>query len=82
MTADRRHRSEDTQPELPLRRTDIDPDDLSGREWRLDERTRMIGRQGVAAARARLGRAGAGGATGTGPRNRPGNDHGPTGRAA
>jgi hypothetical protein len=63
MTSDRRHRSRPTQPQLPLAAPedngagpDQDPTGRSGgdEQWRLDEQTRRIGRQGIAAARARL----------------------------
>jgi hypothetical protein len=63
MTSDRRHRSRPSQPQLPLvgpedngPGLDRDPSRASSRDeqWRLDEQTRQIGRQGIAAARARL----------------------------
>jgi hypothetical protein len=74
MTTDRRHRSYTIQPQLPLPAAGDDPaigpasdhDD----EWRLDDQTRLIGRRGIAEARARLEearRAPAGGAA-AGPR--------------
>jgi hypothetical protein len=74
MTTDRRHRSYTIQPQLPLPAPDDDPaigpapdhDD----DWRLDDQTRLIGRRGIAEARARLEaarRAPSGGAA-TGPR--------------
>jgi hypothetical protein len=58
MTTDRRHRSYTIQPQLPLPAAGDDPaigpapdrDD----EWRLDDQTRLIGRRGIAEARARL----------------------------
>jgi hypothetical protein len=46
------------QPQLPL--PEIEPSVSSGTtgddepEWRLDEHTRRVGRQGIASARARL----------------------------
>ncbi len=43
-----------TQPELPLRQAVAAPGSPASRGRRLDARTRAIGRQGVAAARARL----------------------------
>jgi hypothetical protein len=63
MTSDRRHRSRPSQPQLPLVAPedngpglDRDPSRATTHEekWRLDEQTRQIGRQGIAAARARL----------------------------
>jgi hypothetical protein len=63
MTSDRRHRSRPSQPQLPLAAPEDngpgleqEPSGTSGRDrqWRLDEQTRQIGRQGIAAARARL----------------------------
>ena len=69
MTSDRRRRFSERQPELPLpteaqashaRLDEREAHDSEGpgvvEEWRLDERTRRIGLQGVAAARARLER--------------------------
>ncbi len=68
MTTERRDGSQGIQPELPLpppraegqtgptgaraSRSEQAPSPTDG--WRLDERTRRIGRQGVAAARAQL----------------------------
>ena len=63
MTTDRGHRYRPSQPQLPLaepedspQATDREPARVaaSGEQWRLDEQTRRIGRQGIAAARARL----------------------------
>jgi hypothetical protein len=55
MTSDRRRRSPVIQPQLPL---SCPPEAEAPRppsDWQLDEDTRRIGRQGVAAARALLG---------------------------
>jgi hypothetical protein len=58
MTTDRRHRSYAIQPQLPLPTAGDDPatgpvpDGDDG--WRLDDQTRLIGRRGIAEARARL----------------------------
>jgi hypothetical protein len=59
MTTDRRHRSYTIQPQLPLPAAGDDP--AIGRpasdhddDWRLDDQTRLIGRRGIAEARARL----------------------------
>ena len=59
MTAARRHRTDATQPELPLRPSPADgtvprSDDAGDPEWRLDEQTRQVGLRGVAFARAQL----------------------------
>jgi hypothetical protein len=83
MTSRRTHRTSDLQPELPLPSAAAPPGRSEARraprpaEWRLDEHTKQIGRQGVAAARAAL-------------RSHPAPDRGPhpagdrdrTGRAA
>ncbi|MGO8872244.1 MAG: hypothetical protein ACLQPH_12745 [Acidimicrobiales bacterium] len=58
MTADRRTRSRAVQPELPLTPPEAAPGQHAD-DWRLDDETRSIGRQGVAAARARLDRSSA-----------------------
>jgi hypothetical protein len=57
MTTDRRHRSLEIQLQLPLPSPPADSAGADQVDWRLDERTRHIGRQGVAAARALLGEA-------------------------
>ena len=49
-----RVRSRTEQPELPLDEISARPSASAPSEWRLDERTRRLGRAGVAAARARL----------------------------
>ena len=55
MTANRRRRSRATQPTLPLSIPDGAPlPDPPLPDWRLDDLTRQIGRQGIAEARARL----------------------------
>jgi hypothetical protein len=98
MTTDRRRRSTTMQLELPLgspsgrssrrRRTDWRPkaDRRPVTDWRLDEQTRRIGRQGIAAARALLQDAGdagaAGGAGAAGPGNGSDGGRGQAGRAA
>jgi hypothetical protein len=81
MTTDRRHRSYALQPQLPLPAAGDDPAAGPAPEqeddWRLDDQTRLIGRRGIAEARARLEearRAPTGGAV-TGP-------HRGSGRAA
>jgi hypothetical protein len=77
MTTDHRARSRAIQPELPLPSAESGAGGRADGDWRLDEETRSIGRQGVAAARARLERARC--ATGDqGPAGR----HRPQGRAA
>jgi len=67
------------QPRLPLVEVDPAPDVASPAdgevEWRLDEHTRMVGRLGIAAARARL-RSSAGR-----PRTGPGRGNDPDGSA-
>jgi hypothetical protein len=69
MTNDRRHRSRPSQPQLPLAAAEdsgpeADPESPratgGAEQWRLDEQTRQIGRQGIAAARARLEATGSG----------------------
>jgi hypothetical protein len=105
MTAERRHRSQSIQPELPLasprpepaarpsdavrteraggpRRAGAGGTERAGGPrptsgWRLDEQTRRIGREGVAAARARLNQA-----LSTDDRKRPEGDGRRAGRAA
>ena len=69
------------QPRLPLVDADAGPGgpeaDVEA-EWRLDEHTRMVGRMGIAAARARLR------STSTAPRRSGpgrGTDPDPSGRA-
>lgn len=59
MATARRHRSRISQPELPLPAPDGDsPEGPAGAtplvDWRLDERTRTVGLEGIAAARAQL----------------------------
>jgi hypothetical protein len=61
MTTDRRHRSYAIQPQLPLPALPAAGDDPAtgpvpdgGDQWRLDDQTRLIGRRGIAEARARL----------------------------
>ena len=54
MSTARRHRSPTIQLELPLRSPPAEATPDPQGDWRLDERTRRIGRQGVAAARALL----------------------------
>jgi hypothetical protein len=74
MTTDRRHRSYAIQPQLPLPAAGEDPATGPVRqgddEWRLDDQTRLIGRRGIAEARARLeeARRAAAGGTAAGPR--------------
>jgi hypothetical protein len=59
MASDRNRRSRAIQPQLPLSSPpeEVPGDDPPRRssDWQLDERTRQIGRQGIAAARALLG---------------------------
>lgn len=54
MSTARRHRSPTTQLQLPLHSPPAEAAPGPQEDWRLDERTRRIGRQGVAAARALL----------------------------
>ncbi len=59
MATARRHRSRTSQPELPLPAPEGGAANGTGggtpvTDWRLDERTRKVGLQGIAAARARL----------------------------
>ncbi len=54
MSTVRRHRSPAIQLELPLRSPPARVAPRPEGDWRLDEQTRRIGRQGVAAARALL----------------------------
>ncbi|MGD0313569.1 MAG: hypothetical protein ABSC90_14035 [Acidimicrobiales bacterium] len=77
MTATAGHRYRPSQLELPLHQPDPGHDDPAADGWKLDEQTRRIGRQGVAAARALLERSAA-----PAVRRSPGGDRGPTGRAA
>ncbi|HEV3281909.1 MAG TPA: hypothetical protein VG032_09940 [Acidimicrobiales bacterium] len=54
-----RYRRRASQPELPLPVDDADPVRDSNvvappTDWRLDEHTRRVGQQGIAAARAQL----------------------------
>jgi hypothetical protein len=82
MAPARRPRSRTSQPELPLPVAKAVPSacttgDDTVTDWRIDEHTRMVGRQGIAAARAQLATADIGGS------ERPvALDHGRTGRAA
>ncbi len=77
MTSTATQRVRPSQLQLPLHQPDPGLDDPAADAWRLDEETRQIGRQGVAAARALLDRS-AGPAEG----RRPDGDRGPAGRAA
>ncbi|HEX3461025.1 MAG TPA: hypothetical protein VHT49_08980 [Acidimicrobiales bacterium] len=57
MKSSRPRRQAAHQPELPLAGTqpgESTPPKAGPPEWRLDERTRLVGRQGIAAARALL----------------------------
>ncbi len=58
MAPARRHRSRTSQPELPLPESEgvVTPGTAAGpvTDWRIDEHTRTVGLQGIAAARARL----------------------------
>jgi hypothetical protein len=59
MAPARRPRSRISQPELPLPIPEAVPSarttgDGTVTNWRIDEHTRMIGRRGIAAARAQL----------------------------
>ena len=57
MSQDTALRNHGLQPPLPLVEPEV-PDDASPgptvADWQLDERTREVGRRGIAAARARL----------------------------
>jgi hypothetical protein len=75
MTASAAHRARPSQLKLPLHQPDPGHDDRAADAWKLDEQTRRIGREGVAAARALLEQSAA-------ARTRPGGDRGPTDRAA
>ncbi len=77
MSTDRRHRSPTIQLELPLDSARTRTVRTHPAEWRLDERTRRIGRQGIADARAMLGET-----TDAGRAKHPGDDRGQAGRAA
>jgi hypothetical protein len=55
MSTVRRHRSPTIQLQLPLNSVPSEATKRLQADWRLDERTRSIGRRGVAAARALLG---------------------------
>ena len=91
MSTDRHRRSPDNQPELPFHppRTGASSVPTASAttqsvrrptptgDWRLDERTRRIGRQGVAAARAQLEAA-----SSADPQKRADGDRRPAGRAA
>jgi hypothetical protein len=77
MSTRRRHRTSTTQPELPLSSPPAPTDGRRPGDWHLDEVTRRLGRDGVAAARALL-RA----SDGTDDRRRPGGEHQRSGRAA
>ncbi len=54
MSTVRRHRSPTIQLELPLSSSPSEATKRLQADWHLDERTRRIGRRGVAAARALL----------------------------
>jgi hypothetical protein len=77
MSTRHRHRTSTTQPELPLASPTGPTDGRRPGDWHLDEVTRRLGRDGVAAARALL--RGSDGADG--PKRAEG-DHRRTGRAA
>ncbi len=63
MAPTRPRRSPSVQPELPLPVADRGPiaatEVVPAPDWRLDDRTRLIGRRGIAEARARLASAAA-----------------------
>jgi hypothetical protein len=77
MSTRHRPRTSTTQPELPLASPPAPTDGRRPGDWHLDEVTRRLGRDGVAAARALLGESG-----GTDGRKRPEGERQRTGRAA